>query len=406
MVVIGTDEALSIVGASGRRTVLEPSSDAQFRFPTWSPDGSKIAVLRYTANASQILVFDAAAATSNGSAAPVVILDSTTIGAFYLSWTPDGKTVSYLANEGTGQSLRRAPADGSAPVDGSGPGSTIRSGFPFYFDWIGTDRLLAHIGDGTSAFLGEIGLDGSARTALDSPGDFRPPVASRDGRFIGYVRTAGAGGSFVVVSGRDGSNERTIPVFGPAAVTFDPVGDTLATIGAIAAPATPLAIPVGPVRLIDAASGKARTILDGSVVAFWWSPDGRTIAALRVQPVAVPAPSGGSSPGAGASPVASEVASAGPDASTAPQSEVRLVFVDTASGLIRSQPLVSPGQLFIEQLLPFFDQYALSHRLWAPDGSSLLMPIMLPDGLTQLYAIPADGGPVRTLDGIAGFWSP
>ena len=74
-----------------------------------------------------------------------------------------------------------------------------------------------------------------------------------------------------------------------------------------------------------------RTLLDGSVVGFWWSPDGATIAALRVATV-----------------------------DGAP--EVRLVFVDVASGDIRAEPLVRPSLVFIEQVLPYFDQYALSHR--------------------------------------------
>jgi hypothetical protein len=101
-------------------------------------------------------------------------------------------------------------------------------------------------------------------------------------------------------------------------------------------------VPVGPLRLLDAATGKARTLLDGNVVGFWWAPDGKTIAALRVQPVA----------GAAASPGTS----AAPDPSaSAPETEIRLLFVDVESGKIRSQPVVQPGQLFIDQFLLYFD---------------------------------------------------
>ena len=67
---------------------------------------------------------------------------------FYLSWRPDSKMVSFLAQETDGLSLRIAPVDASAPLDGSGPDAIIRTGNPFYFDWIGSDRLLAHIGSG------------------------------------------------------------------------------------------------------------------------------------------------------------------------------------------------------------------------------------------------------------------
>jgi len=152
-------------------------------------------------------------------------------------------------------------------------------------------------------------------------------------------------------------------------------------------------VPVGPLRLLDAATGKARTLLDGNVVGFWWSPDGKTIAALRVQPVA----------GAAASPATS----AAPDPSAAaPETEIRLLFVDVASGRIRSQPVVQPGQLFIDQFLLYFDQYALSHHLWAPDGSSFLMPIVDRDGLTRVGVFFPDDRPPVTIDGTIGFWSP
>src|SRR6185369_8350594 len=104
-----------------------------------------IAAIRLGAVASEIVVFDAKAATA-GTVTPTVILRSSSIGPFYLSWSPDGKMVSYLAEEPNGLALRLAPADGSAPIDGSGPGSRVKSGNPFYFDWLGADRLLAHVG--------------------------------------------------------------------------------------------------------------------------------------------------------------------------------------------------------------------------------------------------------------------
>ncbi len=255
-------------------------------------------------------------------------------------------------------------------------------------------------------------MDGSAQTALDSPGDFRSASVSQDGAFVGYVRAAGASGSSIVLAKRDGSSEHTLPVFGIAAVTFAPVADTLATIGPIAPSATPYSVPLGPLRLVDATSGAARTLLDGNVLAFWWSPDGKTIAALRLQPVAggttpgSPAPSVAADPAASSSAASSSAAPSPVASAEAPPSEVRLLFVDVASGTVRSQPLVNPGQLFVDQLLTYFDQYALSHRLWAPDSSSLLMPLVGADGATRLSVIPANGDPFRTLDGVAGFWSP
>ena len=158
--------------------------------------------------------------------------------------------MSFLGSDSSGLALRIAPADGSAPVDGSGPGSIIRIGEPFYFDWIDSDQLLAHIGNGADAFLGEIGRDGVAvAPAIKSPGTFRSADMSGDGKFVGYVRAGDDGKDAVVVATRDGSDEHSMPVFGIAAVEFGPTDDTLATIGAIEPLDEPFSVPVGPLRL-------------------------------------------------------------------------------------------------------------------------------------------------------------
>ena len=393
--VVGNDGSLSVVDATGRSVGVAGASDAAFGFPAWSPDGSRIAAIRLGTDYS-VVVFDARAAAAGHPVEPVVIYRSSVDGPFYLSWTPDGRNVSFLAEGPDGLSLRLAPADGSAPLDGSGPGAKVRSGNPLYYDWIDADRLVAHIGTGPFAFLGEISLNGaSAPPDLMAPGDFRSVVVSHDRAYVGYIRAGSGGSSDVVVAKRDDSSERTMPVFGVAAVAFDPVGDTVASIGPSQPLETPYAIPLGPLRLIDPVSGKVRTLLDGSVVSFWWSPDGKTIAALRVQPVADATAAG--SPAPSRSPAASP--------STQP-TEVRLVFVDVASGEISSQRVVQPAAQFIDQFLSYFDQYALSHRLWAPDSSSLLMPVNDRDGTPRIAVMFRNGDQPRAIEGAIGFWTP
>ena len=99
--------------------------------------------------------------------------------------------------------------------------------------------------------------------------------------------------------------------------------------------------------------------------------------------------------------------SASPNPSpTEEPTEVRLLFVDVASGDIVSQQVVEPGQLFIDQLLTYFDQYALSHRIWAPDSSSILIPVVDRNGTTRVAVMFRNGDPPRAIDGLIGFWSP
>jgi TolB protein len=388
--VLGQDGSLKLVDGRGQETILADGSGGTFGLPTWSPDGSHLAITRAKGTDDTIVVFDADHFADQPAAEPRVILRSSTIDPFYLFWTPDGSDVSYLANEGGDLSMRLATADGSGPVDGSGAGAKVRSGNPFYYDWIDPDHALAHIGTGTDAFIGEISRAGKpVGHALKMPGDFRSAVVSHDHASVGFVRGTADDAGKVVVIGRDGSNEHDMDVFGTAAIVFDPSGQTLASIGPDAKPAAPAGFPLGPLRLMDVASGTVRTLVDGQVVSFWWSPDGKTIAALRVQP---------------------EIASAsgsGPSASPTEQlTEVRLLFVDVATGRIRSQPVVAPSPTFVNAFLQYFDQYALSHRIWAPDSSSLLLPEALPDGSTRVTVEFPDGEPPVALDGQIGFWSP
>jgi len=180
--VVGNDGSLSLVDVTGHTIVLAPPDEATFAFPAWSPDGSRLAAIRVDASGTAILIFDARSALQGEAVQPKVVFRSAVIHPFYAAWTPDGQRVSFLADEPDVLSLRVAPADGSAALDGSAPGTKLRSGNPLYFDWIGNDRILAHVGTGTDAFLGEIGLDGAAvGPEIDAPGDFRSAVANRDG---------------------------------------------------------------------------------------------------------------------------------------------------------------------------------------------------------------------------------
>jgi TolB protein len=230
---------------------------------------------------------------------------------------------------------------------------------------------------------------------------------SRDGRYRSYVlaatdATPGSAANRLVVESREGAARHDIPVFGTAAFNFDPAGDAMAFIAA-EQPNEVASLPVGPLRIVDPSSGAVRTLLDGFVVAFFWAPDGRTIASLRLGPGGIEA----------RRPEGTRIAIAGqpgPPAVEAVQADggvtLDLVFTDAATGTARSERAVVVSQLFVTQLLPFFDQYALSHRLWAPDSAALVLPLV-EGGETGLYVIRADGSePALLAVAEMGFWSP
>ncbi len=403
---IDPDGALAIVDADGGNRVVHATEGTTFSFPAWSPDGTHVAAVTNNQAGAAIEVF-AAGAGGASAADGKVLYQSDSSAPFYLYWTPDSSAVTFLTEEGSSLALRSARADGS---DGA---PTLREGAPMYWAWDGPTRMLVHSGIDADAFIGTVGPDGSTIATVDSPpGLFRAPAASADGRYEAYVVARPPNGNTIVVAAADGTSRYEVPVFGPAAVSFAPSGSEAAFIGA-AEGAQSGPIPVGQLRVVDAATGVVRPLPASDVLSFFWSPDGRTIASIGVphqaDPGAASTSDGAATTASGGARLASVRDGGGttkPDAD-APGVDAALVFVDVAAGTATPAQVVSLTPTFVNEVMPYFDQYALSHRVWAPDGSAILLPLAAADGTEALQVLPADGSPGRVLaPGSMGFWSP
>jgi len=404
LAVVDAAGALAWVDRLGGSPTAFPQAGVVFQFPAWSPDGTHIAAIGSGPDGGGVYVIGARAPTDPPTE-PVLIYQSADRPPFYLYWTPDSRQVSFLTTEPDGLALRIAPADGS------GYAYVVRAGAPMYWSFIGQDALLVHSGSsGAEAFFGEVGLDGSPYPGTDrAAGVFRAPAVSADSHHRAYLASNDESIGEIVRESRDGTGTTRIRVFGTGAVAFSPTGGELAFV----APDRPMSnappLPVGPLRILDPGASEARTLIDGTVVGFFWSPTGREIAVLRLE-----APNDNvteaMSNGITLTRATMDVA-AGPDAAAvldaAAGVSLRLSFVTVANGAIRSERVVRLSELFINQVLPFFDQYALSHRFWSPDGASIVLPLVGAGDATELVVIPADGAEPRTI-AVAeiGSWSP
>jgi hypothetical protein len=428
---VDANGALALTDGLGGSVVAIPAPGVAFQFPVWSPDGTHVAAIGTGIKGVGVYVFDATESIPTGAtAAPGgttsggddagVIYRGADRAPFYLYWSPDSRRLGFLTTQPIGISLQIAPSDGSSVA------TAIREGAPLYWDWIDPGRVYAHVGgSGADAFLGEMGLDGVADDATvighepslppgssdapaDSgqigaaqvPGAFRAPAVSHDGRYRAFVATDAGLGQRLVIEARDGSASHAGVAGGITAMAFDPSGDSLAYV---ASDTSTSPFPIGPLRLVETTSGASRVLLGGKVVAFFWSPDGATIATLSVPEPGTDGVQAFSRTArltmARARPIDAIDAAAGVG--------LHLAFVDAATATIRSERNVRVSDTFTNQLLPYFDQYGLSHRFWSADSVSLALPLVDVDGRDQLVVIPADGADPHPIpDRVIGFWSP
>ncbi len=387
---------LVVVNASGQLVTMAPDGnerhiltegDYRFQFPAWSPNGRWIAAIAHNQAESAIFVLP-----PDGSEPTVVYQDSRDV-PIYLSWSPDSAQVSFIANH---------PADGIAlylaPASGAADSQLVTTGQPFYWDWAGDSAsLLVHTGfvgsDPRLAFW-EVG-QATAGEALAAPGYFQSPDLSPSGRYIAYATENGSDERQIAIVEQATGRRVDAPHQGLAALAWSPTADNLAYIASVGNVETFF----GPLRLLDPATGAVRTLSADLVVAFFWSPDGRTLAYLT--------PHGAGSRSRDlwqpADPAIQPVA-------LHPIQEERgvaldLWLVDVASGETRFNSTLTPSTLFLAQFLPFFDQYARSHRVWAPDSQSLVLPITS-EGLAFIARFFTDGrSPDLVTLGFSAFWT-
>ena len=394
---IGSAGGLHTIDERGENPRDFPAAGFNFQFPAWSPDGSRIAAIGIGPGGTGVFVFDT---RSKEPPRPITAFQAEDHPPFYLYWTPDSRQVTFLTSERQNLALRIAPADGS------GEGAVIREGQPMYWALSESARLVVHSGGiGDEAFLGELGLDGGTIEPSGlPPGPFRAPAVSA-GQRRAYEVTESDGSERIVIDARNDSIRKEIAVAGLAVFGFSPAGSELAYV----ANPTPVAaggqIPFGPLRVIDPVSGHDRLLLDGDVVAFFWAPDGRSIAAFRISTSEEEQNSART--GGATLAVARPRQPATRESAAAPGVILRLVFIDVPSGQVRHQRSARLSELFVNQVLPYFDQYALSHRFWSPDSEAIVLPLVDDRPEPQITVIPADGSEPRALGpGTIAFWSP
>lgn len=408
-------QVAALDGDGGNRRQLT-ADERLYLFPVWSPDGEQIAVLGSDDAGSGVYVLqDVAAPTGEDAGSLRSLYYSRTGSPFYLYWSPDGQFVTILANHPSGLGLYLAASGGEAEV------RLLTTGQPFYWAWSpDAARLLIHTGANQEgarlAFLEPTGED--AGENLGTPGSFQSPGIAPSGQRWAFTVEDEAGARWLVIQNSLGEAENRIPHTGTMALSWSPAADKLAFIspydggGNNGRPDL-----FGPMRLFDAATGQTTLLTEQRVVAFFWSPDGRRLAFLTlhrfdsIEAGIDQAQVRGCQAGVPAAQRACGTSLSRdrllrPLRQQGQLPELDLWVLDVESGNAGFVTSFAPTPLFVAQFLPFFDQYALSHRLWSPDSSALALPVAQ-NGVSHIMVIPIDGRrPQIISDGMIAFWRP
>ncbi len=359
----GTDRRILTMGEvadAGSRSggiLAQPlSRDRVYSWPSWSPDGSRIAVSLIASSSSgdtEMSVQSLESDTGVGGPvfvndAPLTIADGT---PHYIQWSPDGRRLGITAATPEGLTLFIADAN---PTDGAqSPRAplAVQRGAPLYFDWSPDSRSLAvHSGDGVAVLHIDDALTQLTVQTVSRSHSFRTPAWSPDGAQLAWSAPGGDGEAMWV--GRPAEPDyaplRLAEVEGSCAFLWSSDGRVLAVADrqVEGSPAYQR------LRLVAADGSDVRTIReDDWVLGFFWEPLGNRLAwvALNTEERTMEW----------------RVADGSVDSDNAGETEVDN---DAAAGGLRFSP---SGATFL--MLAFFDQYAGSHSPWAPDGAGLVV---------------------------------
>ena len=374
-----------------------------YQFPAWSPDGRHIAAIGGTEDTAAVFLFE-----DDASVEVRQLFFSRREVPVYLYWAPDNEHLSFIAVRPSGDSFGLHLVS----VEGDHTDRIVASGRPCFWNWNAQgDEILLHTGfpgEETARLLFADPFDPNGLQNGDNiarPGLFQSPSFSGTGRCWAFAHLNEDNESQIIIDGQGFESQVEIAHYGVAAMNWNPTRELLAFISAPG----PSRNAYGPLQLIHVShewSEQVEVITDEMVIAFFWSPDGESLAFFtvadtydRIKMSLVPDPhqldlEGGTI--------------REPEPERIRPLHLNLFVMDLESDDDpRLMLTFQPNEMFINRLLPFFDQFALSHRIWSPDSDAIVLPVINHEE-PQLLIVPTrdrQAQPRVLAGGVMAFWS-
>lgn len=366
LLVLGTESQIITMRPDGSEpvTLAGPDPDVERTQPTWSPDGSRVAWTERRADQETYLLV----ADSDGGD---LIEWPSPLLAVYIAWSPDGQHLALTGSQGAGDLLL-------AIAEPGGDIQVIDQGAPVYFDWApdGTE-VLARV----SGRFEYLAIDGSGREAVPVTGEFRLGAHVAESVLLGTGRDVGEA---LALANRQGAIERELLRYAaPMAFVADEMGSRVAVMSRGSPESQELSrleetdLPIVDAErlvVVETSDGDIQEVSMSRNIAWFWSPDGRELLYSTVEAV---------------------------------DGIERLQWHTWDGQETTSYRPFSPTGLFGRDYLAYFDQFALSISLWAPDGSAFAYAggSSLEDAGIWVQEVKG-GDPVRVSPGDVALWSP
>jgi TolB protein len=368
LLVQGVDGNLYTIRPDGsERAALtnDATSLRQYIQPTWSPSGSQIAWAELDSRSGSL---ESALTVSHfdGSARARY---ETPYAPFYLQWSPDEAYLAFLSNWLNLDRATSTIALRLVDLTTEGGVSTLVEGQPLYLTWSpDADRLLIHI-DNDRLEYWDVKGDGTALTQTFA--DFPAPAWLDNGQQVLYA-LGGPGAQQLVLADTDGNLSQEITDYDQK-ISFSLSPDNTRVAYAVS-PRNVATAAFGPLYVVELATSRTRELSSAPVMAFFWSPSGDNLAYLQV------------------------------DESEA---EPRLRWHVWDGTQSTAYAAIVPSRTFLQAHIAFFDQYARSMTIWAPDGSAFAYSAIDPTYGNSIWVQWLDQElPQRLSRGVFVAWSP